>query len=96
MVLVFDIKGEKVCIKAYLDLRGKLILKVKEFCMLKGSKLNLVMRMSSPWLRWGFLGFLLILWGECFYVVNNAYMVLPLLNDALVLISSYVASSLVV
>jgi hypothetical protein len=67
------LKGEKVCIKVYLYLRGKLILKVKEFCVLKGSKLNHVMRMSSPWLRWGFLDFILILRGECFSVVNNAY-----------------------
>jgi hypothetical protein len=55
VVLVFDVKGEELCIKDYLDLRGKLNLRVKVFCVLKGSKLNLVMRMSSPWLRWGFL-----------------------------------------
>jgi hypothetical protein len=57
-------KWEKVCINAYLDLRGKLILRVKVFYVLKGSKLNLVMRMNSPWLRWGFLEFLLILRGR--------------------------------
>jgi hypothetical protein len=55
VVLVFDVKGEELCIKDYLDLRGKLNLRVKVFCVLKGSNLNLVMRMSSPWLRWGFL-----------------------------------------
>jgi hypothetical protein len=57
-------KGKKVCIKSYLDLRGKLILRVKVFCVLKGSKLNLMMRMSSPWLKWGFFDFLLILRGR--------------------------------
>jgi hypothetical protein len=41
-------KGENLCIKAYLDLRGKLVSRVKVFCVLKSSKLNLVMRMSSP------------------------------------------------
>ena len=51
VVLVFDVKGEELCIKDYLDLRGKLNLRVKVFCVLKGSKLNLVMRMSSPLLR---------------------------------------------
>jgi hypothetical protein len=55
VVLVFDVKGEELCIKDYLDLRGKLNLRVKVFCVLKGSNLNLVMRMSSPWLGWGFL-----------------------------------------
>jgi hypothetical protein len=127
-------KEENVCIKAYLDLRGKLILTVRVFCVLKGSKLNLVMRMSSPWLGWGFLMFLLIMFcflkgsklnfvmrmsspwlrlgflefllilrGECFTFVynahhvllivlygDNAYMVLPMRTDALVLISSCV------
>jgi hypothetical protein len=39
----------------------------------KGSKLNLVMRMNSPWLRWGFLEFLLILRGQYFSFVDNAY-----------------------
>jgi hypothetical protein len=53
-----------LCIKDYLDLRGKLILWVKAFCVLKGSKLNLVMKMSAPWLRWGFIEFLLILRGR--------------------------------
>jgi hypothetical protein len=57
-------KGENLCIKDYIDLRGKLILCVKAFCVLKGSKLNLVMKMSAPWLRWGFLEFLLILRGR--------------------------------
>jgi hypothetical protein len=33
MVLVFDVKGENLCIKAYLDLRGKLILSVKRVKM---------------------------------------------------------------
>jgi hypothetical protein len=60
-----------LCIKAYLDLRGKLILRVKVLCVLKG-ELNLVMRVSSPWVRWGFLEFLLILRGECFSFVDNA------------------------
>jgi hypothetical protein len=54
-------KGENLCIKPYLDLRGKRILRVKVFCVLKGSKLNLVIRMSSPWLRWSFVEFLLFL-----------------------------------
>jgi hypothetical protein len=57
-------KGENLCIKAYLDLRGKLILRVKLFCVLKGSKLNPMMKMSSPWLRWGLLEFLLVIRGE--------------------------------
>jgi hypothetical protein len=35
-----------LCIKSYLDLRGKLIFRVKVFCVIKGSKLNHVMRMS--------------------------------------------------
>jgi hypothetical protein len=57
MVLVFDVKGEKLYIKAYLDLRGKLIFRVSEdFCVLKDSKINLVMR--------SFLEFLLILRGR--------------------------------
>jgi hypothetical protein len=39
MVLVFDVKGENLCIKAYLDLRGKLILRVKiNFLRAKGLK----------------------------------------------------------
>jgi hypothetical protein len=38
--------------------------------VLKGSKLNLVMCMSSPWLRWGFLEFLLILTGGCVDIVS--------------------------
>jgi hypothetical protein len=57
-------KGKKVCIKSYLDLREKLILRVKVFCVLEGSKLNLMMRMSSTWLKWGFFDFLLILRGR--------------------------------
>jgi hypothetical protein len=57
-------KGKNLCIKAYLDLRGKLILRVKMFCGLKGSKLNLVMRMSSHWLRWGSLEFFFYLKGD--------------------------------
>jgi hypothetical protein len=57
-------KGENLCIKTYLDMRGKLVFRVKVFCVLKNSNLNLVMRMSSPWLRWGFLEFLLILRGR--------------------------------
>jgi hypothetical protein len=60
IVFVFDVKGggENLCIEACLELRGKLILRVKVFCVLKGSKLNHVMMMYSPWLRWGFLEFL--------------------------------------
>jgi hypothetical protein len=69
-------KGKKVCIKSYLDLRGKLILRVKVFCVLKGSKLNLMMRMSSPCLRWGFLEFLLISRGEYLSSFDNSYQVL--------------------
>jgi hypothetical protein len=57
-------KGEKMGIKAYLNLRGNLILRVKVFCVLKVSKLNLVKRMSSPWLSWGFLEFPVILRGS--------------------------------
>jgi hypothetical protein len=64
MVLVFDVKGGEFVIKAYLDLRGKVILRVKVFSVLKGSKINLVMRMSSPWLSWDFLMLLLILRGR--------------------------------
>jgi hypothetical protein len=66
-------KGEDLCIKAYLNLRGKLIFRVKVFCVLKGSKLNLVMMMSSPSLMWGFLEFILILKGECFSFFDNGY-----------------------
>jgi hypothetical protein len=51
-------KGVNLCIKAYLDLRGKFILRVKVLFVLKGSNLNLLIRMSSPWLRWCFLEFL--------------------------------------
>jgi hypothetical protein len=51
-------KGGNLCIKGYRDLREKIIFRVKLFCVLKGSKLNLVMRMSSPWLRRGFFEFL--------------------------------------
>jgi hypothetical protein len=57
-------KAENLCIKGYLDLRGKLILRMKVFYVLNGSKLNLVIRMCSPWLRWGFLEFILILMGR--------------------------------
>jgi hypothetical protein len=57
-------KGENLCIKAYLDMRGKLIFRVKVFCVLKGLEFNLVMRMGSPWLRWGFPEFLLTLSGR--------------------------------
>jgi hypothetical protein len=41
--------------------------------------LNLVMRMSSPRFRWGFLEFLLILRGECFSFVDNSYYILLVL-----------------
>jgi hypothetical protein len=51
-------KEENLCIKAYIDLKGKFILRVKVLCVLKGSNLNLVIKMSSPWLRWCFLEFL--------------------------------------
>jgi hypothetical protein len=64
-------KWENLCIKAYLNLRRKTYLKGDGvLCAnLKGSKLNLVMRMNSPWLRWSFLEFLLILRGNVVIVV---------------------------
>jgi hypothetical protein len=40
-------KEENLCIKADLNLGGKLVLRVKVFCVLKSSKPNLVMMMRS-------------------------------------------------
>jgi hypothetical protein len=63
MVLVFDVKGENMCIKAHHDLRGKLILSVKRvkinFLCAKGPK---GVSLSSFDLK-----------EECVGFVNNTY-----------------------